>query len=130
MKLIPVKILIVEDEAISAMALKCVVERLGCTVVGVVDTGEAAIRVAAKHRPDLILMDTRLRFKMTGVEAANTIWEQLQIRSVFITAYSAAELEKDYRGALPFILLEKPVLEGDLEQIIKQLFDMDLQTLK
>ena len=112
--MIPVKILIVEDEAISAMVLKCVVERLGCTVVGVVDTGEAAIRVAAKHRPDLILMDTRLRFKMTGVEAANTIWEQLQIRSVFITAYSAAELEKDYRGTLPFILLEKAVLEGDL----------------
>jgi len=123
----PIKILIVEDEAISAMALKYAVERLGCAVVAVVDTGEAAIQAAAEHRPDLILMDTRLRTRMTGVEAASAIWEQLLIRSVFISAYSAAELEEDYRGALPLTLLLKPVLEGDLERLIKQLFDLDLQ---
>jgi two-component system, response regulator PdtaR len=113
-----INILIVEDEAISALALKFTVERLGCAVVGVVDTGEAAIQAAAEHRPDLILMDTRLRTRMTGVEAANTIWKQLQIRSVFISAYSAAELEKDYHSAMPFTLLVKPVLEEDLEQLI------------
>ena len=116
----PIKILIVEDEAISAMALKYTVERLGCAVVAVVDTGEAAIQAATEYQPDMILMDTRLRTKMTGVDAANAIWEQLQIRSVFISAYSAAELEKDYRGALPLTLLVKPVLEGDLEQLIEQ----------
>jgi CheY-like chemotaxis protein len=126
LKLIPIKILIVEDEAISSRALKYIVERLGCTVVGVVDTGEAAIREAAEHRPDLILMDTRLRTRMTGVEAANSIWQQFRIRSVFITAHSAAELEKDYRGASPFILLQKPVLEKELEQLITQLFDLNI----
>jgi CheY-like chemotaxis protein len=116
----PIKILIVEDEAISAMALKYTVERLGCAVVAVVDTGEAAIQAATEHRPDLVLMDTRLRTRMSGVEAANAIWEQLQIRSVFISAYSAAELEKDYRSAMPFTLLMKPVLEEDIEQLIKR----------
>ncbi len=120
----PIKILIVEDEAISALALKYTVERLSCAVVGVVDTGEAAIKAATEHRPDLVLMDSRLRTRMTGVEAANVIWEQLQIRSVFISAYSAAELEKDYRSAMPFTLLVKPVLEEDLEQLIKSLFDI------
>jgi DNA-binding NarL/FixJ family response regulator len=122
-----IKILIVEDEAISAMALKYTVERLGCDVVGVVDTGETAIQAAAENRPELILMDTRLRTEMTGVEAANAIWEQFQIRSVFISAYSAAELEKDYRSAMPFILLVKPVLEDDIEQLIKRLFDLAMQ---
>jgi CheY-like chemotaxis protein len=125
-ELLSIKILIVEDEAISALALKYTVERLGCSVVGVVDTGEAAIQAAAEHRPDLVLMDTRLRTKMTGVEAANAIWEQFEIRSVFISAYSAAELEKDYRGAIPFILLVKPVLEGDLEKLINQIFHLYL----
>jgi hypothetical protein len=57
---------------------------------------------------------------MSGVEAANTIWEKLMIRSVFISAYSPAELKKDYRGALPFNMLVKPVLEHDLKQLIKQ----------
>jgi hypothetical protein len=42
------------------------------------------------------------------------------IRSVFISACSAAELEKDYRGALPFNMLVKPVLEQELKQLIKQ----------
>jgi response regulator NasT len=124
----PTKILIVEDEAISAMALKYTVERLGCTVVGEVDTGEAAIQAASEQRPDLVLMDTRLRTRMSGVEAANVIWKRFQIRSIFISAYSPAELEKDYRGALPFTLLVKPVLEEDLERLIKTLFDLDLQS--
>ncbi|MGD8732137.1 MAG: response regulator [Anaerolineales bacterium] len=116
----PIKILIVEDEAISSMALKYAVEQLDCAVVGVVDTGEAAIQAATDYRPDLVLMDTRLRTRMSGVEAANIIWEQLMIRSVFISACSAAELEKDYRGALPFNMLVKPVLEQELKQLIKQ----------
>lgn len=123
----PTKILIVEDEAISAMALKYTVERLGCDVVGVVDTGEAAIQAAAEQQPDMVLMDTRLRTKMSGVQAANIIWRQGQIRSIFISAYSAAELEKDYHGALPFTLLVKPVLEEDLEQQIRKLCHLDLQ---
>ena len=118
-----INILIVEDEAISAMALRYAVERIGCRVVAAVDTGEAAIREAEKQRPDLVLMDTRLRSEMTGVEAANRIWEQLGIRSVFVSAYSASELEKDYRGASPMMLLVKPVMDGDLERLIAKLFD-------
>lgn len=118
-----VKILIVEDEAISAMALRYTAERVGCEVVGSVDTGEAAIAQAAAHRPDLILMDTRLRTEMSGVEAANRIWEQLGIRSVFISAYSAAELEGDYRGPAPFTLLVKPIFDGDLERLITPLIE-------
>lgn len=119
----PLKILIVEDEAISAMALKYTVERIGCEAVGVADTGEAAIQQAEAHRPDLVLMDTRLRSKMTGVEAANRIWDSLGIRSVFVSAYSAAELASDYRGAAPLMLLVKPVMDGDLESLIKRFFD-------
>jgi CheY-like chemotaxis protein len=121
----PIKILIVEDEAISAMALKYTVEKFGCAVAGVVDTGEAAVQAATERRPDLVLMDTRLRTEMNGLEAANIIWEQLQIRSIFVSAYSEEELEKHYRGDMPFTLLVKPVLEGDLEHLIKRLFELE-----
>ena len=117
-----IKILIIEDEAISAMALRYTVERIGCEVIGVVDTGEEAIVQAASHRPDLVLMDTRLRTAMTGVEAANAIWEQLQIRCVFVSAYSAAEMLQDYRGAQRLMVLVKPVFDGDLERVIDELF--------
>ena len=124
-KSMPINILIVEDEAISAMALRYTVERLGCNVIAIADTGESAVQIASEHHPDLVLMDTRLRTSMSGVEAANTIWDALRIRSVFISAYSAEELEKNYRGATPFTLLEKPVLEKDLEQLIRNLLELD-----
>lgn len=117
-----IKIMIVEDEAISAMALRYTVERIGCEVVAVVDTGEDAIAQAASRRPDLVLMDTRLRSAMTGVEAANAIWEELRIRCVFVSAYSAAEMAEHYRGAQPLLVLVKPVLDGDLERVIGELF--------
>jgi CheY-like chemotaxis protein len=119
----PRKILIVEDEAISAMALRLTIERLGCEVVATVDSGEAAIEKAVECKPELVLMDTRLRTDMTGVEAANRIWAQAGIPTVFISAYNAAELERDYRGAEPFLLLVKPVLDGDLEKVISRLLE-------
>ncbi len=115
------KILIVEDEAISAMALQLTVARMGHEVIGPVDTGEDALRYAIEHHPDLVLMDTRLRTPMTGVEAANILWASAGIRSVFISAYNAAELQGGYRGAEPFMLLVKPVLEDDLQEVIAQL---------
>lgn len=119
------KILIVEDEAISAMALRYAVERIGCAVIGTADSGEEAVRQASRHRPDLILMDTRLRTEMTGVEAANLIWSRERIPCVFISAYTANELAAQYRGPQPFLLLPKPVLDGDLEAMIGRLFDRE-----
>lgn len=116
----PIRILIVEDEAISAMALSYTLERLGCSVVDSVDSGEAAIEAAKRHKPDLVFMDIQLRTKMNGIEAANAIWQQLNIRSVFVTAYDDSELEKTYRGAQPYTLLVKPVLEEDIAQFLKQ----------
>jgi CheY-like chemotaxis protein len=117
------KVLIVEDQAIAAMALQATVESMGYRVSGVVDSGEAAIAHAGAERPDLILMDTRLRTAMTGVEAANAVWEQFGVRSVFVSASNATELQGDYRGAEPFLLLVKPVLDADLQRIIAELFD-------
>lgn len=105
------------------MALRYTVERIGCEVVDTVDTGEDAIRQTAMHRPDLVLMDTRLRTPMSGVEAANLIWERQRVPSLFISAYTAEELETHYHGPGHFVLLGKPVLDGDLERAVRQVFE-------
>ena len=67
------RVLIVEDEAISARAAGVMLERIGCTVTGVVDSGKDAIEAAARDRPDLVLMDIRLKGEMNGIEAATVI---------------------------------------------------------
>jgi CheY-like chemotaxis protein len=112
------KILIVEDEAISALALRLLVERMGHEVVETVDTGEQAIAAVDAKRPDLVLMDTRLRSAMSGVEAANAIWARRAVRSVFISAHDAADIEPRYRGGQPFLSLVKPVLDEDLAAVL------------
>ncbi len=64
------KILIVEDEAIIAMEIENQLQSLGYEVTSIVDTGEKAIEKAESDKPDLILMDIRIKGEMDGIEAA------------------------------------------------------------
>ena len=67
------RILIVEDELITAMDLKLKLEQLGYEVIDTVSTGEDGIYTAVEKRPDLILMDINLKGDMDGIEASKKI---------------------------------------------------------
>jgi CheY-like chemotaxis protein len=84
------KIFIVEDELLIVEDLKQKLRRLGHTVVGHATSGEVAVSQATEARPDLILMDVRLRGKMNGLEAAARIREVLPVPIVFVTAQASA----------------------------------------
>ena len=79
------RILIVEDEAITALDLKYSLEELGYEVIDTVDTGQDAIDTAAETIPDVVLMDIKLKGDMEGIEAAEVISE-LRIPIVYLTA--------------------------------------------
>ena len=64
------RILIVEDERITAEDLAEVLKDLGYQVSAVVSSGDEAIREAEKNPPDLVLMDIRIKGEMDGAEAA------------------------------------------------------------
>ena len=115
------RLLIVEDEAIAALFLRHTLESLGHEVIAVVDTGEEAVAVALREHPDLVLMDIRLRGEIDGVDAANNIRRQTGIRSVFISAYSDREIAPRYQYPEEFRLLPKPVMEGELMQVLQEL---------
>jgi len=70
------RILIVEDETIIAMEVESQLQRLGYEVTSVVDTGEKAISKAESDKPDLILMDIRIKGEMDGIDTADhdAIW--------------------------------------------------------
>ncbi len=67
------KILIVEDEAITAMDLQKSLKRLGYDAPAIVPSGERAIKKAEELKPDLVLMDIELQGAMDGIEAAGMI---------------------------------------------------------
>ena len=80
------RILIVEDEAITALDEQECLEELGYEVVGIVDSGEDAIAKSGELRPDLVFMDITLATEMTGQEAAWQIREKFNIPVIFVTA--------------------------------------------
>src|ERR1051326_4170459 len=83
----PARILIVEDEQITAEDLRDIVTELGYTVTDVVSNGAAAIDRAAKNTPDMALMDIRIRGDMDGTETARILRERFNVPVVYLTAH-------------------------------------------
>ena len=112
-------VLVVEDQAISARAAKVMLERIGCRVIGVMDTGEGAISAAERSRPDLVLMDIRLKGKMHGVEAAALIQERFGTPIIYVSAYSPHELSERHEFDEASRCLSKPIGEAELAAAVR-----------
>lgn len=82
------KILIVEDEGITAKHLQKALEDLGYKVVDTTAFGEEAIVKAKDLEPDMVLMDIMLKGEMDGVEASDVIRKQLNLPVIYLTASS------------------------------------------
>jgi CheY-like chemotaxis protein len=64
------RILIVEDQRLIAADIENTLKKLGYEVVGNVASGDAAVSTSEQMRPELVLMDVRLRGEMDGIHAA------------------------------------------------------------
>ncbi len=85
-------ILLVEDEALVALAERKQIERFGYSVL-TADTGRAAIdAVASNSEIDLILMDIDLGPGMDGTEAAQAILTMREIPIVFLSSHTEREI--------------------------------------
>ena len=78
-------ILIVEDEAITALNLKLDLEDLGYNVIDIVDNGDDAIYHAVEYRPDLTIMDINIKGEINGIQAAKKILA-LDLAVIYLTA--------------------------------------------
>ncbi|WOF15359.1 PAS domain-containing protein [Methanoplanus sp. FWC-SCC4] len=112
-------ILIVEDEAILAMAIKKTILSYGYSVSGTAFDSEGAIKLAIEKRPDLILMDINLRGDPDGIITAKKINEIADIPVIFLTAYSDDATVKLALETNPYGYITKPFREGDLKAAIE-----------
>jgi two-component system, response regulator PdtaR len=113
------KILIVDDEVVVAEAIRRQLRSLGYLVVGLVSTGIEAVKVAAEHRPDLILMDIKLKGPMDGIEAAAMIQSRYAIPVMYLTACSDEETRERAKPTLPLAYLIKPFVSTDLRAAVE-----------
>ncbi len=87
-RLTAVRVLIVEDEALVAINLETMLEDLGAEVCGTAASGADAVHQARRLRPELAVVDIRLKDGETGVEAARTMADELGVAIVFASAHS------------------------------------------
>ncbi|MEH2237941.1 hybrid sensor histidine kinase/response regulator [Nostoc sp.] len=109
-----VRVLVVEDEYILAINLQENLESLGYVVVDIADSAEAAIEKATELRPNLILMDIRLRGEMDGIQASEQIWHHLQIPVIYVTGHSDKRTVERATLTSPFGYILKPIKEQEL----------------
>jgi CheY-like chemotaxis protein len=83
----PSRVLIIEDDAITAISLADIVEELAHDVVGIVRTGPQAERVAKSGHPGLVLADIELADGVSGLRAAAAIRRSLDVPVVFVTGW-------------------------------------------
>lgn len=113
------RILIVEDQYVTAMDCQAQLARVGCECVGIANTAAEAILLAARERPDLVLMDIRLASRTNGVDIAKEIYEQHGIRCIFVTGQSDPDLRKRAEQAHPLGWLGKPYTPSDLNAALQ-----------
>lgn len=113
------KILIVDDEVVVAEDIRRQLRSLGYVVVGVVASGSEAVDVAGQHRPDLILMDIKLKGPLDGIDAARTIQSRYSIPVIYLTAFSDEDTLERARYTLPLAYLIKPFVSSDLRAALE-----------
>lgn len=114
------RILIVEDEPITAMDEHQIMHDLGYEVTGIVISGEQAVQQAGDDRPDVVLMDIKLTGEMDGREAAQKIHELYNIPVVYVTALGDKEtsLSGDFKVPEGYGYVVKPYTKEELQKEI------------
>lgn len=112
------RILLVEDEILTAIAMEIELKQAGYDVCRRVATGEDAVMVARQESPDLILMDIRLAGELDGIEAAQQIQASSSIPIIFMTGYPDEEIEERARKLNPLGYFLKPVRLPGLQPLI------------
>ena len=117
------KILVVEDEAITALDLKFILMGLGYDVVDVVDNGQDAIDSAKELSPDLVIMDIKLKGEINGIVAAEKI-SKFNIPIIFASANTDEGTKEKVLENSSFVgFIPKPFGEEVIEEYIGNAFD-------
>lgn len=109
------RVFIVEDDQLLALALSAQVEMLGYRVAGTATTAEEAVRGVLQARPQVVIMDMQLIGWSTGLDAARSIRQNLEVPIIFYTAHGNDEaLTHEIASLGNAQLLQKPAPEKAL----------------
>lgn len=116
-----IRVLCVDDHRIVREGIALIISRQqDMEVVGSAATGEEAVRLFARHQPDVTLMDLQLG-TMSGLEAIQTIRrEHPAARIVVLTMYQGHEDIHRALSAGAATYLLKDTLSDDLIRVVRE----------
>jgi diguanylate cyclase (GGDEF)-like protein/PAS domain S-box-containing protein len=113
------RILVVEDERVVALDLKCILRRLGYPLSGITASGAEAVELCETLKPDLVLMDIFLGGAMDGVEAACVIQTECDIPVIYLTSHTDQVTLQRAKRTAPYGYVLKPVDEDWLRTAVE-----------
>lgn len=117
-------ILIVEDEVVTAMAMRETLEAAGHWVLALTRTYEQVQRVLQKQTPDLAIVDVHLDQSPTdGITIAREITTHYPIPIVYLTAHSEPQTYQATKDTRPAAYLLKPFEPSELVAQIEAAYE-------
>lgn len=113
--------MIVEDEIITAMDLKLLLEKRGYQVSPLITSGSEAVQSAELEKPDVVIMDINILGEADGIETAGRIYALFGIPTIFMTGYSDNEIREKISGIKSAAYLVKPLDFSKLERLIDEI---------
>ncbi len=108
-----IKVMIVEDELITAEAIAVLLKKSNYNPIAIVSSGEEAISKIKNLKLDLVLMDIILAGTMDGIETARIINTNYNIPIIFITAYGDKKTLNRAKLSEPYGYIVKPITNED-----------------
>jgi CheY-like chemotaxis protein len=112
-------ILIVEDESIVGMNTEFFLKEAGYNVLGVIQSGEEALKFLEIVKPDLVIMDIVLHGDLSGTETTRIINEKYDLPVVYMTAHSDTASQKEISRTVHSGVLLKPFDINQLKELIE-----------
>jgi DNA-binding NarL/FixJ family response regulator len=106
----PLRVLVVDDQELVRAGFCVILETAGFTVIGEAADGAQAVQIAARERPDVVLMDVRMPV-MDGLEATRQITANPDApKVVILTTFDLDDYvyEALRAGASGFLLKDAP----------------------
>ncbi len=116
--MIKAKVLIVEDNPITAADLKSALKKLDFEVTNTVSSYNDALISIAQNKPDITMMDIDLGKSRNGIELANEIKVRYNIPILYLTSFSDDDTMEKAFATDPVGYLVKPFKREELKTTI------------